>query len=135
MPALLNCQLDLVDVEAVADASITALERGEPGRRYLLSGEGISLPDLATKVGALTGRSPPSARVPMFVALTAARVEAALSRVTKRPPRAPLTGVRIAARPVSFSSERARAELDYTPRPLDEVLPQAVEWLLSRADQ
>ncbi|MEM7211704.1 MAG: NAD-dependent epimerase/dehydratase family protein [Pseudomonadota bacterium] len=135
VPALLECQLDLVDVEAVADASITALDRGEPGRRYLLSGEGVSLPELAARIGGLTGRSPPSARVPMFVALMAARVEAAVSRVSKRPPRAPLTGVRIAARPVSFASERARAELGYAPRPLDEVLPEAVEWLLARPDQ
>ena len=129
IPALLDCQLDLVDVEAVADAAIAALERGQAGERYLLSGEAISLPDLANLVAALVGRDPVKTKVPLSVALLAARVEALISRVTKNPPKAPLTGVRLAARPASFSSDRARTALGFAPRPLSEILPDAVAWL------
>lgn len=129
MPALLECRLDLVDVEAVAEATIAALDRGVSGQRYLLSGEAITLSDLAMQIGDLAGVTPPKTRVPLTVALAVARVEAMLSRFTKKAPRAPLTGVRIAARNVSFTSERAQRELGFAPRPLADVLPQAVAWL------
>lgn len=134
-PALLDCMLNLVDVEAVADATIAALERGEPGRRYLLSGDAVSLPDLAESIAAISRRPAPRAKVPFAVALAAARVEAMISRFTRKPPRAPLTGVRLAARKVDFNSERARSELGFSPRPLNEVLPKAVEWLVAHRPQ
>lgn len=134
-PALLDCMLNLVDVVAVADATIAALERGEPGRRYLLSGDTVSLPDLAGRIAAISGRPAPKARVPVTVALAAARVEAMISRFTRKPPRAPLTGVRLAARKVDFNSGRARSELGFSPRPLEEVLPEAVEWLVTHQPQ
>lgn len=128
-PALLECLLDLVDVNAVADATIMALEKGRAGQRYLLSGEAVFLPELAGKIAELSGEKAPGTRVPLWVALAAARTEAALSRFTKKPPRAPLTGVRIAARRVSFNSDLAIRELGFAPRPLDQILPDAVDWL------
>lgn len=134
IPALMDCLLDLVDVEAVADATIAALEQGKPGKRYLLSGEAISLPELADKVSAISGKPSPKARVPIWVALAAARAEALISRFTKKPPKAPLTGVRLAARRVTFSSERAREELGFAPRPLEQILPEAVAWLMALED-
>lgn len=135
IPALLDCLLNLVDVEAVADAAITALDVGAPGRRYLLAGDSVPLSDLAERIAALSGRPAPKTRVPVAVALGAARVGAWVSRFTKKPPRAPLTGVRLAARRVDFDSTRARSELGFSPRGLDEILPGAVEWLVSHSPQ
>lgn len=132
IPALLDCQIDMVDVEAVADATIVALQQGRSGERYLLSGDSVALPDLARQVAVLAGRKPVTAKVPLFVALAAARAEAMISRITKRPPKAPLTGVRLAARPAVFSSERAKAELGFAPRPLSDILPDSVGWLMDQ---
>lgn len=134
-PALLDCLLNLVDVRAVADATIKALDSGAPGRRYLLAGESTSLPDLAARVATLSGRAAPRTRVPLAVALAAARVEALISRFSGKPPRAPLTGVRLAARKVEFDSARAKSELEFSPRSLDEVLFEAVEWLIAHQPQ
>ena len=134
-PALLDCLLNLVDVRAVAEATINALEAGAAGRRYLLAGESISLPELAARVAALSGQPAPRTKVSVAVALAVARVEALISRLSGRPPRAPLTGVRLAARKVDFNSSRARSELGFSPRSLDEILPEAVEWLTSHQPQ
>ena len=128
-PALLDCMLDLVDVEAVIQATLAALEKGRPGERYLLTGEAIPLRELAASVAEITGTAAPKTQVPISVALLAARAEALLSRVTRKPPRAPLTGVRLAARKVRFSSQKARDELGFAPRPITDVLPGAVRWL------
>jgi len=43
--------------------------------------------------------------------------------------KAPVTGVRLAGRKVSFDSSRARQELGFAPRPLDETLADTLAWL------
>ena len=54
-PALLDCLLNLVDVRALADGVIAARDRGRSGERYLLTGEDLTMADLAGRVAALTG--------------------------------------------------------------------------------
>ncbi|HUF87252.1 MAG TPA: NAD-dependent epimerase/dehydratase family protein [Thermohalobaculum sp.] len=128
-PALLDCLINLVDVRAVAEGVIAARDRGRSGARYLLTGEDLEMAGIAARIGALAGVRPPRWRVPPGVALAAARVEAALASVTGRPPKAPLTGVRLAARRVRFSSAKARAELGFDPPPVEAALADAVDWL------
>lgn len=128
-PALLDCLLNLVDVEAVADAIIAARRHGAPGERYLLTGQDLTMREVAEAVSRITGRPAPRRTVPVGVALAAARAEAALARLTGRPPTAPLTGVRLAARPVRFDSTKARDALGFAPRPLQDCLAQAIDWM------
>jgi len=126
LPALLDCTLNLVDVEAVAEACIAARERAEPGRRYLLAGEDVALGDFAGRVAARTGVAAPRRRAPLGLALMAARVEDMLARAVKRPPTAPLTGVRLAGTPCRFDASRARRELGFAPGPVDTALNSAL---------
>lgn len=126
LPALLEAPMNLVDVEAVAAACLAALEMGRPGRRYLLSGEDAPLSQIAGMVARLAGTRPPAARVPYALARAVAQAEALVASLTGRPPRAPVTGVRLAGRNVRFSNARARAELGFAPPPLAETLARAV---------
>lgn len=128
-PALIDCLLNLVDVRALAEGIVAALDRGTPGRRYLLTGEDMAMAEVAAMVARLAGVKPPRARVPMAVALMAGRIEAGVSRLTGRAPTAPLTGVRLAARRVRFDNARARAELGFAPPPIERALADAIAWL------
>ncbi|MEM9784529.1 MAG: NAD-dependent epimerase/dehydratase family protein, partial [Pseudomonadota bacterium] len=110
-PALVSTALNLVDVDALCAGILRALDCGRPGQRYLLAGEDVDLGDLARRVAALTGVRPPRFRVPMAVALAAAWAEAGIARWTGHAPAAPLTGVRLAARPVTFDTALAEADL------------------------
>jgi len=129
VPALLDCLLNLVDVQALAEGVIAARDKGRSGERYLLTGEDLTMEELALKIASVTGVSAPKIKVPYWLAMAAARVEAGLSSVTKRRPTAPLTGVRLAGQSVRFDNSKARAELGFTPRPIDEALGQAVAWM------
>ena len=129
IPALLNCSLNLVDARAVARAIVTALEAGEAGHRYLLTGEDLPIDDFARMVAELSGVPAPRRHVPLWVATGAARAEALLSQITKRPPKAPLTGVRLAGRPARFDNTKARESLRFSPRPVRDCLPEALDWL------
>jgi dihydroflavonol-4-reductase len=127
-PALPECRLNLVDVRAVAEGVIAARDLGRSGARYLLTGEDIELADLIRRVARLTGVAPPRLR-PRWQASAAARAEAGLARLTGRPPRLPMTALRLAARRVTFTNARAREELGFDPSPIDAALADTVAWL------
>jgi len=128
-PALLDCLINLVDVLALADGVIAARDRGASGERYLLTGEDLTMAEVAAKVAEIAGVAAPRRTVPHWLALAAARVEAGISRLTGRTPTAPLTGVRLAGRRVRFDNAKARRELGFAPPPIDGALRDAIEWM------
>ena len=72
----------------------------------------------------------PKRAVPGWVALASATVaEWIADRVTGRTPAATREGVRLALRSGPFDSRKARSELGYAPRPLQDALADAVRWL------
>ena len=129
MPAYLNARIDFVDVRDAALGHVLAAERGMPGRRHLLAGWPTELGDVLTRLARIAERPAPRLRLPYAVALSFACGEALVGRITKRPPRAPLCGVRLARRGVTFDPSWTRARLGLRPRPLDESLRDTVQWL------
>lgn len=129
LPAYLEGPINLVDVRDVAAGLIAARDRGRRGRRYLLAGEDADLGTVLARIAAAAGVAPPRHAVPGALALGVARVGAAVAALTGQPPRAPLTGVRIALARPRFDASRARDELGFAPRPLDAAIADAVAWL------
>jgi dihydroflavonol-4-reductase len=133
-PAYLDCVLNLVDVRDVAAGMVLAAERGRTGERYILGGENVALRDLLTLLERISARPMPKRAVPGWLALASATVtEWAADVVTRRTPAATLEGVRLALRSGPFDSKKARSELGYAPRPLQDALTDAVAWLSSGA--
>lgn len=119
-----------VHVEDVVDALVRIVERAEPGRDYVLAGDTISLRDLAREVCRLAGIKPPRFEVPLVLARAAVAIAYPLARLAGR--RLPTSPGQLAslARHWAFDDSRARHELGWTPRPLAEGLPPAVEFVL-----
>jgi dihydroflavonol-4-reductase len=131
-PAYLDCVLNLVDVRDVATGMVLAAERGRSGERYILGGENVALRDLLTLLERISARPMPKQAVPGWLALASATVAESVADVlTKRTPSATLEGVRLALRSRPFDSNKARSELGYAPRPLQDALTDAVAWLSS----
>jgi dihydroflavonol-4-reductase len=130
LPARMDCTLNLIDVRDVAEGLVGTMERGEPGRRYLLGGENLTLLDLLRLLSQLTGVPVPRWRVPYPVGLGFAWISEFLSdHVTGRTPSATVTGVRLTRRTMHFDASRSLAALGLTPRPVRESLVDAVAWL------
>lgn len=128
-PAYIDCILNFVPVESLADGLIAARDRGRRGRRYLLGGENIQMAQLLAMIEKLGGRPAPKTRMPYWVALAAGAIDTGLvAAVTGKPPKAPLTGVRLAGRQVSFSSAKAARELDWRAAPVEPALKATLEW-------
>ncbi len=130
LPAVMDCTLNLIDVRDVADGLVLAMSRARPGRRYLLGGENLTLLRLLGILSELTGVPVPRWKVPYPMGLAIAHAsEFWADRVTHRPPRATVTGVRLTRRTMHFDPSRSLAELGLVPRPVRDSLADAVAWL------
>jgi dihydroflavonol-4-reductase len=128
----MDCTLNLIDVRDVAEGLIRTMERGIPGRRYLLGGENLTLLGLLTILSGLSGVPVPRWRVPYALGLAVAHASEFWSdRVTGRPPKATVTGVRLTRRTMHFDPSRSLAALGLTPRPIRQSLADGVTWLRS----
>lgn len=128
-PAFLDCTLNLVDVRDVAYGHLLAASRGRAGERYILGGETVSLAGLLVALERLSGYRMPRRRIPYWLALAAAHVDEAIAdRLTGRPPRAPLTGVRLARRLGPLSTAKAHRDLGFASRPLCDSLRDFLAW-------
>jgi dihydroflavonol-4-reductase len=128
MPAFVDTGLNLVHVEDVAAAHLLAAEKGRVGERYILGGENLSLARILAEVAALSGRKPPTIRVPIAPLFPIAFAAETLARFTGKEPFVTRDGLRMARKTMFFSSEKAIRELGYAPRPVREGLADAIAW-------
>lgn len=130
MPAYLDTGLNWVHVKDVAIGHILAAEKGRLGERYILgNAEGNWTMEKAfAELFDMTGVPPPKIRIPFLVALGAAYVDEALSAITRKPPKAPLAGVRMAKYKMFFDPSKAIRELGLPQTPPRAALYDAVRW-------
>lgn len=125
----------VVDVRDVARGHLLAAEKGMRGRRYILAGENLAWPELAQRLWNAAQYRPrwmPS--IPKWSMHAAARVCEWRSNFTGREPYPSIQQARLQEFYWFYDSSRARNELGYRTRPLDESLVDMHAWL-TRATQ
>ena len=128
-PAYMDTGLNLVDVAEVARAHVTALTKGQPGRRYILGGENLTLKQILDKMALITGLKSPTVEIPFIVAATYAFFEEWITgRIRKREPRATLEEVRMGRKKMYASSARAQQELGFRILPVIPAMKAAIDW-------
>lgn len=129
-PAYLDFDMNIIHVRDAALGHILAAEKGKIGERYILGGENLRLSAVLAILEELTGLPMPKLRIPYGVALAVAAVsEFVADNITRRPPRASLTGVRIAGAEMRFDNSKAVRELGLPVTPARQALGDAVAWL------
>lgn len=128
MPAYLDTGLNAVHVDDVAEGHILAFDKGEIGERYVLGGDNITLREIIEIVTEYAGRSGPWLKLPQAPLYPVAWAAELLARVTGREPVVTVDALRMAAKHMYYSSDKARARLGYAPRPAREALTDAVDW-------
>jgi dihydroflavonol-4-reductase len=130
LPMVMDCMLNVIDVRDSAEGLVQAMAVGRPGRRYLLGGTNLSLVGLLEVLSESTGIPVPRWRVPYAFGLAFAYADEGWADwVTGRPPRATVTGLRLARRIMHFDARKSLDELGVVPRPIRASLDDAVQWL------
>ncbi len=130
MPAYLDTGLNWVHVRDVAAGHILAAEKGKLGERYILGNADANwtMKEAFAVLEDVTGVPAPKFQVPYFVAWLAAQVDETISSLTKKAPKAPLAGVRMAKYKMFFNPARAIRELGLPQTPAKQALADAVAW-------
>ena len=131
-PAYVDTGLNLVDVAEVARGHIAAAEKAQPGARYILGGENLTLKQILDKLAGLTGLPAPTVKLPYAVALMSGAVDTFFTgMLLRREPRVTLDAVRMGRKKMFASSAKAERELGWKVVPVEAALGRAAEWFKS----
>jgi farnesol dehydrogenase len=132
LPALLGRperRWNYVHVEDVARGVALALEKAQPGTRYVIGGENVRQDRFYELVGQATGKKMPAMRMPDAVATLSGVLMKTAARLTGGTPKLTPDLVEVYRHDWAYRSDRAAAELGYTWRPLEQGLKETVGWL------
>jgi len=116
-------------VSEVARTHVAALTVGQPGKRYILGGENLTLKQILDKMSEITGIPSPTMKIPFAVAATYAFFEEWITgRIRGREPRATLEEVRMGRKKMYASSAHAQQELGFRLLPVNPPMKAAVDW-------
>jgi len=128
-PAYVDTGLNLVDVVDCAEGHLLAMEKAQPGERYILGGENLTLKQILDKLAAITGLASPKIKLPYAVALATGVVDTLVTgKMLKREPRVTIDAVRMGRKKMFVTSAKAERELGWKSRPVEEALRRAVDW-------
>ena len=120
LPGLIGAQRvwSFAFVHDVANAHVTAMERGRPGAEFMLGGENAPQVRAFEILEQLTGRKRPR-NIPYSAAIAAALFEEVRAAAGSRPPQLTRGAVAIFRHDWPLDSRTSIAELDYRITPLD----------------
>jgi dihydroflavonol-4-reductase len=123
LPAVVGAPMNFADVEDVANGHLVAADRGRPGERYILGGENLTWHRMIERVAELSGvRRPVIVLHPGIARIARVREAAGI----KGP--LPAEASDLMGRNWKFTSAKARRELGYRSRPLDDTLRATIAW-------
>jgi dihydroflavonol-4-reductase len=118
----------LVHVQDLADGILLALDHGEVGEAYILAGDKLTMGELVDRVSGLAGRKSPRMKMPTPMLKASAPLGPVIGPMLGFPPN---LGELVRAGQVTYYADdsKARRELGYTTRPLDEGLRDTIDSL------
>lgn len=129
IPALFAGGVDFVDVRDVADAIVHSLTQGLAGKVYLLSGEWVSLKQLASKTVAIKGKKITLPIVPLRLILFSLPFIKIFSSLTGKLDYFTKQSVyNLIYSNKKISHSLAQKELDFQPRPFEDSLKDTIDW-------
>ena len=117
------------DPRDVADAILNAIDRGVSGRHYILGGENITYLELWRQICTALGKKGPFTYMRLPGRIIVGKVSDTVSHFMKGELEVNSAAIGMASQFHWYSSQRAITELGYQPRPANESIRDAVEWL------
>ncbi len=129
LPAVMDTRQSFAYIDDVVEGHLSAMERGEVGRRYIIGGENSSLVEFLSLGAEAAGLSRRPRALPGGVVRAAAWVLDLMSRISRRRPWVSVDEARTASHTFVFDTSRARVELGLEWTPLHTGLERTVGWL------
>ena len=128
-------RFDFVDVRDVAEGIFLAWQNGQKGEGYILSGEQCSIKELIETIGQLSGHHLKALNIPVFLVKVCASVMPVYYTLAQKTPIITKETVDVMISGVSISNEKAKRELGFSPRPLEQTIRDTVKWHTANLSQ
>ena len=119
---------DFVDVRDVADGIYRAWKYGEKGQGYIISGSVSSLEEIICAVEDSTGNTIKRRRIPYLLVKAAAMLAPVYYTMARKKPILSKYSIDVLMSNSDISSDKAKAQLGYHPRPLMRTIRDMVRW-------
>jgi dihydroflavonol-4-reductase len=116
------------DVRDVAAGILSAFERGQVGRRYILGGETLTYGQAWSLFAEVTGVRKPRLKMRRPALFVAGLIGDMITKFTGKEGNVNSAATKISTQSRSFSSRRAVEELGYTPGPIRQAAVDAWQW-------
>lgn len=124
----LDASAPTVDIRDAAEAAVLAEKYGRVGERYIIANEFISNREFFTLATSLCGNKPPL-MIPLPVAKTFARISETLCKLLGRKDSVISTDAVFLTNVFrELDNSKARRELHWNPRPVNETIKDALAW-------
>jgi dihydroflavonol-4-reductase len=118
-------ELEAVGVDDAARALILAAEKGRVGERYLISEKMITNAEVARIAAEAAGMAPPGKRIPLAMSYALAAMGTAKARLRGTDEQLSLASLRLMRAEAPVDCAKARRELGWRPRPVEESIREA----------
>ncbi|GKC61886.1 NAD-dependent epimerase/dehydratase [Tanacetum coccineum] len=124
-----NDRLSFTHVDDVVDGLISAMEKGQIGERYLLTGENVSINEAFDIASTITNTKRSWIKIPLFVIELYGWLSVLFGLITGKVPLITPPAVDVLRHQWAYSCEKAKRELNYKPRSLTQGLEEVLPWL------
>jgi dihydroflavonol-4-reductase len=123
-----DIQLEAVGIDDAARAMIQAADKGRVGERYLISEKMITNADVARIAAEAAGVPPPAKSIPLPVSYAMAALGSTKARLKGTDEQLSLGSLRLMRAEAPVDCSKARRELDWQPRPVEESIREAAKF-------
>ena len=135
LPFVMNgIELEAVGVDDAARALILAAERGNPGERYLISEKMITNADVARIAAEAAGVAPPGKSLPLAMSYALATMGTVKARLRGTDEQLSLASLRLMRAEAPVDCAKARRELGWQPRPVEDSIRESARFWLGLRD-
>lgn len=129
IPAIPKGGMSFVDVRDTAETTVSALKRGRPGERYLMTAENLTTEDFFRRVARISGRPAPLVNLPDVVTRWSSKLLEGVGALGKL--KLPVNDVDLEMGRHGWwaDSKKARLELGFRPRTPEETLFDTIQWI------
>ncbi|HSC76880.1 MAG TPA: NAD-dependent epimerase/dehydratase family protein [Pseudomonadales bacterium] len=135
MQMAMDCGAPWVDIRDAADAMILAETKGIIGERYIIAAGYVTQAELYEKAATLMGNKKPVV-MPLAIVYVIAWLTQTIGKLLgKKNIKLRVDSVKLAHVFSDMDNSKAKRELGWQPRPLEETVQDAVQWFSTRRNQ
>ena len=128
LPGYVDGGINVSDIDDTAKGHVLAMEKGEPGEKYVLGNTNVSVKEYFDLIAQIGGGKSPSIKIPRAVAVGSGYLYQLLAAITRKPPVTTAAWVRVGSEYSFWDSSKAVNELGMPQTPIRESIQNAIDW-------